>query len=219
MIGRAMKNVIVSSTGGSVMGVLLENGFFRRQTFCVVSDRLCPAIDKGRAHGIETKVIEERKKEEFCDRLLNYLEENRIDYVISFFTKLFTGALLEAYKDRIINLHPSIVPGFKGMHGFDDTWEYGSRYMGSTIHFIDEFMDRGKIIIQTAFPLDRREARERLRHRLFQQQCKSLLQVVKWLAEGRVRIVEKHVLIEGGIYVDYEFSPNLDFHDAISLRV
>ena len=214
-----LKNVIVSSTGGSVMNVLLENGFFRKQTFALVSDRLCPAVDKARAHGLESKVIAESNRERFCDGLLAYLEENRIDYVISFFTKLFTGALLGVFKDRIINLHPSILPAFKGMRGFEDTFEYGTRYMGSTIHFVDESMDEGKIIIQTVFPLDRNERKDKLRHRLFQQQCKSLLQVVKWLAEGRVGIVEKHVVIEGGMYVDYEFSPNLDFHDAISLRV
>ena len=219
VIGGDLKNVIVSSTGGSVMNVLLENRFFRNQTFSLVSDRLCPAIDKAQAHGLETKVIAESKKERFCDGLLEYLEENRIDYVISFFTKLFTGDLLGEFKDRIINLHPSILPAFKGMRGFDDTFEYGARYMGSTIHFIDESMDEGKIIMQTAFPLDRNERKDTLRHRLFQQQCKSLLQVVKWLAEGRVSVVGNHVVIEGGIYVDYEFSPNLDFPDAISLRV
>ena len=219
VIGGDLKNVIVSSTGGSVMNVLLENRFFRNQTFSLVSDRLCPAIDKAQAHGLETKVIAESKKEWFCVRLLEYLEENRIDYVISFFTKLFTGDLLGEFKDRIINLHPSILPAFKGMRGFDDTFEYGARYMGSTIHFIDESMDEGKIIMQTAHPIDRNEAKEKLRHRLFQQQCKSLLQVVKWLNEGRVSVIKNHVVIEGGSYVDYEFSPNLDFPDAISLKV
>ena len=214
-----LKHVIISSTGGSVMNLLLENGFFKKQTNALISDRFCPAVDKARAHGLEAKIILESEKKKFCDKLLEYLEINQIDYVISFYTKLFVGDLLKVYSDRIINMHPSILPAFKGMRGFEDTFEYGARYMGSTIHFIDESMDEGKIIMQTAFPIDRNERKDKLRHRLFQQQCKSLLQVVKWLAEGRVSIVGNHVEIEGGTYVDYEFSPNLDYCDAISLRV
>ena len=219
MNGRSHKIVIVASTGGSVMNALLKNSFFKSQIHSVVSDRQCGAIDKARLHGVPNKIINEKDKKRFCDDLLKYLQNNKIDYVISFFTKLFVGELLRVYRDRIMNLHPALLPSFKGMDGFGDTMRYGVRYMGTTIHFVDEKMDEGKIILQTVCPVSEYESRKNLRHRLFCQQCKSLLQVVKWLCEGRIGVRGDSVVIEGSSFVDYEFSPNLEFPDAINLAV
>lgn len=216
---QTLKCVVVASTGGSVMNELLKNAFFKSQIFAVVSDRPCPAIDKARGHGINTEIIAERNKEVFCDRLLDYLESHQIDYVISFFTKLFVGDLLQRYRDRIINLHPSLLPAFKGMDGFGDTLAYGARYVGTTVHFIDEHMDEGKIILQTVYPLDPGKDGVFLRHRIFQQQCKSLLQVIRWLADGRIRVQGNQVVVENAKFADYEFSPNLDFEEAMKLEI
>lgn len=214
-----LKCVIVASTGGSVMNALLDNAFFKRQIFAVLADRPCGAIDKAAAHGVSTLIIPERKSQLFCDQLLQYLQTNQIDYVISFFTKLFVGDLVEIYRDRIINLHPSLLPSFKGLDGFGDALRYGVRYIGTTIHFIDEQMDEGKIIMQTMCPLDVTQSQDLMRHRIFQQQCKSLLQVLKWLEEGRIRVQGKQVLIENVTYASYEFSPNLDFEDAVRFTI
>jgi phosphoribosylglycinamide formyltransferase-1 len=211
--------VIVASTGGSVMNEVLKNAFFRSQIFAVVSDRDCSAIEKARRHGVTTEIIAERSKEVFCDRLLDYLGNHQIDYVISFFTKLFVGDLLKHYRDRIINLHLSLLPAFKGLDGFRDTVNYGVRYIGTTIHFIDENMDEGKIILQTVYPLDANKEEAVLRHRLFQQQCKSLLQVMKWLVDGRIKVQDNRVIVENATFADYEFSPNLDFQDAVQLEI
>jgi phosphoribosylglycinamide formyltransferase-1 len=211
--------VIVASTGGAVMNRLLENAFFKRQIVAVVADRPCGAIDKAAGHGVPTHIIAEKKAAPFCDHLLEYLRDQQADYVISFFTRLFVGELLTAYADRILNLHPSLLPSFKGLDGFGDTLRYGTRFMGTTIHFIDEHMDEGKIILQTCAPIDPRLPESALRHRLFQHQCKSLLQVVKWLSEGRVVVEAGRVMVRNADFVDYEFSPNLDFMDAVRLDV
>ena len=219
MSTQELKCAIVASTGGSVMDELLKNPFFKSQIFAVISDRDCPAIDKAQRHGINVEIIRERSKETFCDSLLDYLASHQIDYVISFFTKLFVGDLLDHYQDRIINLHPSLLPAFRGLNGFDDTVNYGARYIGSTIHFVDREMDRGKIIIQTVAPLDPDQACAVLRHRIFQQQCQSLLQVVKWLVDGRIEVQGNQVTVKDATFVDYEFSPNLDFEDAMGLKV
>src|ERR1043165_8846128 len=112
-----LRCVIVASTGGSVMNAVLDNAFFKRQIFAIVSDRPCGAIDKASAHALTNQVIHQKNSKEFCDHLLSYLQDNQIDYVISFFTKLFVGELLSAYQDRIINLHPSLLPAFKGLDG------------------------------------------------------------------------------------------------------
>src|SRR5882762_8141188 len=149
MTPSAPKIVIVASTAGSVMNELVRVPFFRGTVHSVVSDRNCPAITRAAEHGIPTQIFYEKDKEIFCARFLEYLIQNAVDYVVSFFTKLFVGKLLIAYNDRIMNLHPSILPAFKGRNGFGDAVAYGVKYVGTTIHFIDEHMDEGKPIIQT----------------------------------------------------------------------
>ena len=214
-----MKLVLIVSSGGAIMNECLKNGFFKSQVHSVVSDRQCPAIDKATAHGIDTVVLETRRKAEFCDRLLTYLDDNGIDFVISFYTKLFVGPLLERYRDKIINLHPGLLPSFKGLHGFEDTMQSGTTFLGSTIHFIDAQMDEGKTIIQTIHPIDRAKGENALRHMVFVHEVKSLLQVVKWLSDGRVKIDGSRVSIDGGRYELTEYSPNLDWDEAIAHAV
>ena len=207
---RNLKCVVVTSTAGSVMNELLKDPFFKSQIFAVVSDRQCDGLVKAAGHGVRTELFLEKEADEFCRRLLAFLEANQVDYVIAFYTKLFVGQLLQKYADRIVNLHPSLLPAFKGLHGFDESLQFRPRYLGTTIHFLDDRIDEGKIILQSVFPLDPAQSDEALRHRLFQQQCKSLLQVVKWLAEDRIHVEDGHVNVTGARFDDFEFSPRLE---------
>lgn len=212
-----MKFVIVISTGGSVINQLLHNDFFKSRIHSVVSDRDCAAIPKVAAHDVPTHIIREPDKVKFSALVLDYLKQNSIDYAISFYSKLFVGDLLSVYHDRIINLHPSLLPAFKGLHGFDDAVKHGARYVGSTIHLIDDQLDEGKIIQQTICRVA--EPLQLTRHRIFEQQCKSLLQVMKWIEEGRLSINGKHVTVKAAKFEPGEFSPNLDFAEAIELEI
>ncbi|MEA2205898.1 MAG: phosphoribosylglycinamide formyltransferase 1 [Blastocatellia bacterium] len=214
-----MKLVIVASTGGSVMNQLLGNAYFKSRVHSVVSDRECGAVKSAAAHGVPANIFPEKDKEKFSAHVLEYLKAEKIDYAISFYTRLFAGELLHEYRDRIVNLHPSLLPAFKGLHGFDDAIAYGVRWVGSTIHFIDENMDEGKIIQQTIAPVDATQPIAFTRHRIFEQQCRSLLQVVKWLEDGRILVEGSHVRIKGATYDDDEFSPALDFVAARELKI
>lgn len=214
-----LRIAIVASTGGSVMNELLKQAAFRHHIAAVVADRECPALGKATAHGVPAVLLAERKAAAFCDRLLAYLQAERIDYVISFYTKLFVGPLLEAYRDRIINMHPALLPAFKGLDGFEATLRAGVRFGGTTIHLIDERMDEGKVIIQSVFPIDPDEPEARLRHRVFVQQCRSLLQVVQWLAAGRMAIDGAQARIGGARYNSAEFAPALESPEALGLAI
>lgn len=219
MSAPAPRFAIVASTGGGVMDALLANEFFARHVAAVLSDRDCPAIEKARRHGVPTNVIRQPSVALFCARLLEYLETSRVDYVVSFFTRLFVGELLRRYADRIINLHPSLLPSFKGLHGFEEAVSYGVRFVGTTIHFVDERMDTGRIIMQTVRPLDPTCDPRDVRHAIFAHQCRSLLQVMRWLVDGRILLTERGVVVRDARYDDREFSPALDFRDAIELPI
>lgn len=219
LMNSTLRCVIVVSTGGSVMNELLKNEWYKNQIHSVISDRKCPGIDKAEAHGVPTRILKEPCISDFCLRLREYLQENKIDYVFLFYTRLIVGPLLSEYEDHIINLHPSLLPSFKGMDGFGDTIAYGARYVGSTIHFIDENMDEGKIIMQTSHPVDKSMSVSLLRHIIFRHQCKSLLQVMNWLSKGRVVVEDGLVTVKGANYNNFEFSPALDFESAVKLEI
>jgi phosphoribosylglycinamide formyltransferase-1 len=219
MTSGKIKSVIVASTAGSVMNEALKNPFFKGVVHSVVSDRQCPALDKAQSHGVRVQTFLGHDEEEFSVRLLDYLVKNAVDYVFSFYTGFFRRRLRDVYTDRILNLHPSLLPAFKGMAGFDDAVAYGVKFVGSTVEFVDKKMDEGKIIMQTICPLDMKRQLTITRHRIFVQQCKALLQVAKWLADRRIEVAGRCVTVRDAKFTDTEFSPSLDFEDAIRLEV
>lgn len=217
MSQRDLRFAIVTSTSGSVMNEVLKNDFFRRKVHSVIVDRECDALKKARDHGVRTKAFYEDGIDPFCDRLREYLINNEIDYVFSYYTNFYTKPIRDTVPDRIINFHPSLLPAFKGIDGFGDTLAYHARFAGNTVEFIADVMDEGKIIMQTACPIDTNIPVRIIRHRIFVQQCKALLQVAKWLNDGRISVEGRCVTVAGGKYHDFEFSPALDFDDAALL--
>ncbi|MEX0775225.1 MAG: formyltransferase family protein [Phycisphaeraceae bacterium] len=219
MTHRPLRCLIVASTAGSVANQALINPFFRGMIHSLVADHPCAALDMARAHGLPVQLNDESDPSRFCAWLLDYLRTHEIDYVFSFYTQFYSAPIRAAYQDRLINLHPSLLPAFKGMDGFGDTWRYGARFAGNTFEFIDQAMDEGKVISQACFPLDPATPVAVMRHRLFIQACRGLLQVARWLSEDRIRVEGRIVTIAGAAYNDPEYSPALDFPAARTLDV
>lgn len=210
-----LRCVITASTGGAVVGACLENEFFRSLIHSVVCDRPCAAVDKARARGVPVVLLAEPDGERFCARLAEYLAEHRIDYVFSFYTLFYSETFRRAFPDRVINLHPSLLPAFKGNEAWEYVRAYGVRFAGSTVEFIYERMDEGKIILQAVCPWDANRPEAWTRHRVFVQQCQSLLQVAHWLAEGRVSTAGCRVRVRDARFDSAEFSPALDWPEAM----
>ncbi|WFP51672.1 formyltransferase family protein [Methylomonas sp. EFPC3] len=211
-----IKAVIISSTNGGVLSKLLEKKYFRDRVINVVSDRRCRAIEIAQDFGIPTKIFETKSGRSFSNFLLDEYRLNPPDLYISFYTKIFKGEFLIASKNRVINLHPSILPACRGLDGFGDTINSGSKFIGATIHLIDEGIDTGYPIIQSAIPFNPEKSIAENRHIIFVQQCKMLLQVLRWWEEKRIKFNENgYPIITNCSYKAGEFSPNLDFEEAI----
>ena len=109
------------------MNQVLESEFLRKHVHSVVASEDCSAVAKALAHGVQTHVFSEGSIDAFCERLKKYMCENKIDYLLSFYTQFYSKTFREAYADRIINFHPSLLPAFKGMDGFGDGVAYHSK--------------------------------------------------------------------------------------------
>ncbi len=196
------------------MNEVLKNDFFRSRVQLVVTDRASIAHDHAVAHGVSVHTVPEPDPERFCGQLLALCSQYAIDYVFSFYTQFFSPEFRDAYRDRILNFHPSLLPAFKGLDGFGDTIEYPARFAGNTVELIAEVMDQGKIVMQTICPVDPAIPTEHTRHQVFVQQCQALIQTAHWLQEGRITTEGRRVVVAGARFDNPSFSPALDSDDA-----
>jgi phosphoribosylglycinamide formyltransferase-1 len=114
------------------------------------------------------------------------------------FMRIVKGKLLEEYRGRMLNIHPALLPSFRGLHGQKQALDYGVRYSGCTVHFIDEGVDTGPIIVQTVVPILQDDSEETLSARILKEEHKAYPEAVKLFAEGRLRIEGKRVFISNG---------------------
>jgi phosphoribosylglycinamide formyltransferase-1 len=193
---------LLSSTGASVARhVWRQDERFRAGLRFVIADRECGAVDFARSESIPHVVLTERDPVRLSDRIAMTLEEHRIDYTFSFFTRLLRGEICRTKGDSILNFHPSLLPACPGMHGFEDSVASGALFIGSTVHLVDDVTDGGKIVMQSA--LSARASRIEgagLRHQLYLKQCAQLLQIFLWVDAGRMVVSEHQVEITGADY-------------------
>jgi phosphoribosylglycinamide formyltransferase-1 len=199
------------------MNQVLHARVVREAVHSAVVDWESSAVEKARSHGLPAVVIAEPTNEEFCDKLLEYVLENRIDYIISFYTRFYSQRIRAALPDRIINFHPSLLPAFKGMDGFGSGLAYHTKIIGTTVELVKEVMDEGKIVMQSACASDPQLDAAQMRHRIFLQQCRTLVQVVDWIRQDRLEVRGDLVTIRGANYRDLEYVPALEHEDAIRI--
>lgn len=202
--------VFVGSTGGGVLSRLLAHAFVREMTLEVVADRACGFVEVARGAGVPAVVLDSADGSAFSDALLRRYPDHDTVF-LSFYTRLFRGAFLERCQERLFNCHPSLLPAFKGMHGFEDTLASSATFMGCTLHRVNAEMDSGRTVIQAAIPLDRSLPQAENRHKVFLAQCYTTLQFLRWLHDGRLESTASGALVpRAATYAPSMFAPNLD---------
>lgn len=221
-----MKKILIASNGsGYQIDKCFDIQFFRESINVIVSDRQCGAIDVAIKHGIERFIFSEKDSFGLNNKILKTAIDGEIDYILSVgFTRIFRAQLLKKYKNRIFNCHPSILPAFRGFYDtrdskrkyharkiFERTMDFGSRVTGNTIHVVSENVDEGYPIIVSTLNIPYDDDFKLIRHHLFNQECKTLLQVVSWLNQDRLVINENgYVFIKNAKFTEPFYSPNLD---------
>jgi phosphoribosylglycinamide formyltransferase-1 len=149
-----------------------------------------------------------------CDRneylsaiLLKQLLACNVDYCFCFGFRILVGNLLEIYRNRIINFHPSLLPSFPGLKAVDQAIEYGSPLLGNTAHFIDEGVDTGPIIMQSFLSRVAFNGYDSV----LDLQVPMLAQIIKWLEEDRIEIAGRIVQVRSAIFDNGFFIPNIEF--------
>jgi len=200
--GRTSIGILVSGSGTNMQALLdadrkdrLGGGRIR----IVVSNRpKAFALNRAQDAGVNTAVISHRKfsdREDFEKEIIRIFDSHDVNLVIlAGFMRVLTPGFLNRYRDRVINIHPAILPSFPGVDGQGQAAKKRVRISGCTVHFVDEGTDTGPIIIQAAVPHIPGEDRDSLQQRILAQEHCIFPQAVKWVCEGRVRLEDGRVM-------------------------
>ena len=187
---------VLLSGGGSNFRALYEasrDWTQPRIEFCgVVSDKEnVGGVEFARAQGVNVSVIARSPKrfsrEQFSDLILQELIEQSPDLVVmAGFMRLISGKILKQFQGRMINLHPALLPSFKGADGVGDALSYGVCFTGTTVHFVSEEMDSGQIIAQAPVYISASESKESITEKIKLREHRLLPLVVRLISEGKL---------------------------------
>ncbi|MDY6986017.1 MAG: phosphoribosylglycinamide formyltransferase [Candidatus Thermoplasmatota archaeon] len=199
-----MKVAILASTKGTDMEAIFEaikDGRLRGvEISMVISDRKdAYALERARNHGIKGIFVDPggKKREEYDRELAVILGDVDLMLLIGYM-RLLSPWFVERYRNRIINVHPSLLPAFGGGMDLDvhkKVLEYGAKVSGATVHFVDEGADTGPVILQRAVEICDDETPESLKAKVQKVEGELLVEVVELLRDGKIRVEERRVKI------------------------
>ncbi len=186
--------VLVSGSGSNLQAVIdeMKKGEINGKIVTVVSNKPdVYALKRAEENNIPSKVIVSKGNENFEKELLSHLKENNVDLIVlAGFLCILKGDILKEYSNKIINVHPSLIPsfcgdGFYGLKVHEAALNYGVKVTGATVHFVNEITDGGKIIIQKAVYIKEGDTPEILQRRVMEEaEWKILPQAIKLICNG-----------------------------------
>jgi phosphoribosylglycinamide formyltransferase-1 len=165
----------------------------------VISNRAnAPGIEIARERGIPVRIIPSggMDRETYDKLLIDELQTHEVDLVcLAGFMRLLSADFIRAFPDRVLNIHPSLLPAFTGLDAQRQALEYGVRITGCTVHFVDEYLDSGPIIVQSAVPVLDSDTVETLAARILLQEHLIYSKAIGYIVDGRVTIDGRRVTI------------------------
>ncbi len=195
--------VLISGSGTNLQAIIdaCENGFIPCRIALVLSNKKeAYGLVRAEKHGIPTAVVEHRNfptREEFEKELIRVIEPHEPELIcLAGFMRVLTPLFVNHFKNRIMNIHPALLPSFPGTHGQKQALDYGVKFTGATVHFVDEGTDTGPIIIQAVVPVYDDDTEETLAKRILKEEHKIYPLAIRYFFEGRLQIVGRKVLLK-----------------------
>ncbi|HEY3098145.1 MAG TPA: phosphoribosylglycinamide formyltransferase [Methylomirabilota bacterium] len=195
---------VLASGRGSNLGALLDACAapdFPARVVVVISDREhAPALERARVAGVEAVWISPKdfvSRESFDLALVRELEKRQVGLVChAGFMRILSPAYVQAFAGRALNIHPSLLPAFPGLHAQRQALEHGVRVSGATVHFLEEDVDSGPIVLQAAVPVLPGDTEETLAARILVEEHRIYPAAVRLFAENRLEIAGRRVVIK-----------------------
>lgn len=198
--------VLISGGGTNLQSVIdkVNSGYINCKIEIVISDNENAfGIKRAEKNNIDTLTLSKKEYgKDLSNEILKEVKKRDVDLIVTAgFLSILNGDLIREYKNRIINIHPSLIPSFcgKGMYGIhvhEAALKYGVKVSGCTVHFIDEGTDTGPIIIQKSAPVYSEDTPEELQKRVLVREHEALPEAIKLIADGKVQVKDRRVIIK-----------------------
>ena len=199
--------VLASGRGSNLQALIdaIEAGQVQARIVAVISNKKeAVALERARKHGIKDLFVDPKpfagrsdSREAYDRSLLEVLQQHEVELVLlAGYMKIVTTVLVNAYANRMMNIHPSLLPAFPGLEVQKKAIDWGCKLAGCTVHFVTEGVDEGPIIIQAAVPILDADTPETLAARILVQEHKIYPRAVQLFAEGRLRVDGRRVFID-----------------------
>ena len=197
--------ILVSGSGSNLQSIIdnIERGTLTAEIKVVISNNPeAYALERCRRHHIPAVVIrhqEFRKREDFDRQMISVLQFHGVELVVmAGFMRLLTPLFLNAFSMKIMNIHPALLPAFPGTHVQQKAVDYGVKFSGCTVHFADEGVDTGPVIIQAVVPVLDADTADTLAARILKEEHRIYPQAIQLYAEGRIQVSGRKVTLKGG---------------------
>jgi phosphoribosylglycinamide formyltransferase-1 len=199
--------VLASGRGSNFQAIIdaIEKGYMRVRIMVLITDNpKAYSIERAKKYGIEFIIMQPRNygdRDEYFRDVSAELNKRGVELVIlAGFMRIVGKPLLDAYQNRVMNIHPALLPSFPGLHGQKQANDYGVKISGCTVHFVDEGMDTGPIIIQAAVPVNEDDTEETVSERILRLEHKIFPEAIKIFSEGRIEIHGRKIRIKGAAF-------------------
>ena len=195
--------VLVSGRGTNLQAIIeaIEEGKIEGEIKVVISDNPdAYALKRAQQYHIDTRYInfkEFKDRESYDKEIIKTLKEKKIDLVVlAGYMRILSPYFIRSYKNKIINIHPALLPSFPGLHAQRQTLEYGAKVSGCTVHFVDEGVDSGPIILQKAVEVSDDDTEESLAEKILKEEHKIYPRAIQLFSENRLMIKGRRVFIK-----------------------
>ncbi len=194
--------ILLSGRGSNFQAICqaIRRGELKAEIACVISNvENAPGLEFARNQGLPSFFLDHRQssREEFDGRMIQLLRDHRVDLVcLAGFMRLLSPRFVETFPNRILNIHPSLLPAFPGLHAQRQALEYGVKYSGCTVHFVDCGLDSGPIILQAVVPVKDGDTEESLSARILAEEHRLYCRAIRAVLRGRHRLTGKRFIRE-----------------------
>lgn len=193
--------VLVSGSGTNLQAIIdaVKSGYIKAKIALVLSDvKEAHALQWAKKAGVETLFLDPKSfnsKADFDKEVVKKLKERGVELVaLAGYMRLLTPYFIKEYKNRIMNIHPALLPSFKGLDGIKDALDYGVKVTGPTVHFVTEKVDSGPIISQAIVEAQDNDTEDSLREKVHKEEHKIYPKAIKDFVEGKLKVHGRKVL-------------------------
>lgn len=201
-MGKLRIGVLASGRGTNLQAIIdaIRRKELNAEIAVVISNRKdAKALERAKKHKINSIHINPKdfeSKEDYEKRVVEVLNRSNVKLVVLAGYMLIVGkTILEAFKNKIINIHPALTPSFPGLHAQKQALDFGVKYSGCTVHFVDESLDAGPIILQAVVPVLNNDTEDSLSERILKEEHKILPHAIKFFSENRLKVEGRKVRI------------------------